>query len=338
MSGGRWVERVRAAPVIFGITAINVVVFLVAETHGGTTSSANLLRFGAVETDHVWSGEYWRLATYMFLHIGWVHLLWNSYASFGWCMQVERVLGSPRFLVVYLVSGLAGGVASTVLPYAVSAGASGAMFGIIGATLALRRRQLPSFAAAWSDPPTRATLLNIGLWTVIGLTALPMNNRAHFGGLVGGAVTTWVMTADPRRRGVFGVAWGAAFAVALLFATRPWLRGRLPTANADDPVTNRLMDLCRREVLAACFAVELNMPDDVGDTTRDLEPICNDMGQVDACAAWGWSVAHGRPGVPKDAARGKALLDDACAKGSAWGCELAKGRSPIEALPRDAGL
>ena len=58
------------------------------------------------------------------------------------------------------------------------------------------------------------------------------------------------------------------------------------------------------------------------------------MGVVDACAAWGWTLAHGRPGVERDEPRGTALLNDACAKGSAWGCAMAKGASPIDALPR----
>jgi membrane associated rhomboid family serine protease len=216
-------DRVRAAPVTFALLAINTAVFLAAEAHGSTTTTSTLLRFGAVEPYHVWSGQYWRLATYMFLHIGWGHFLWNSYASFGWCAPVERALGHSRFLAVYLLAGLTGGAASTVLEYPVSAGASGAMFGIVGATLALRRRQLPSFAAAFADPPTRATLLSIGIWTAIGMTALPMNNRAHLGGLVGGALATWVFTA--RRQAPLWIAYGLAFAALLVMATRPWLLG-----------------------------------------------------------------------------------------------------------------
>jgi membrane associated rhomboid family serine protease len=216
-------ERLRAAPVTFALTAMNAAVFLLAESYGSTTTASVLLRFGAVESNHVWAGEYWRLATYMFLHIGWAHFLWNSYASFGWCTSIEGALGSRRFLVVYLASGLAGGAASTVLDYSVSAGASGAMFGIIGAALALRRRALPSFAAAWADRATRATLTNIAIWTAIGLTAMPMNNRAHFGGLVAGALATWIYTS--RRRTPLWTAYALAFLLLLVAATRPWSRG-----------------------------------------------------------------------------------------------------------------
>lgn len=58
-----WVARIRGAPVTVALTAVNVAVFLFAETHGGTTDVATLLRFGAVEPHLVWAGQYWRLAT-----------------------------------------------------------------------------------------------------------------------------------------------------------------------------------------------------------------------------------------------------------------------------------
>src|SRR5262245_28347295 len=100
------VDQIRVAPITFALIAVNVVVFLWAESHGGTTSIGVLLTFGASERLHVWSGEYWRLITPMFLHIGWPHLLWNAYASIGWCVDVERALGKRRFLAVYLASGI----------------------------------------------------------------------------------------------------------------------------------------------------------------------------------------------------------------------------------------
>jgi membrane associated rhomboid family serine protease len=336
--------RAQLQPVTLALLAINTAVFLVAEAHGSTTKAATLLRFGAVEPHHVWAGEYWRLATYMFLHIGWAHFLWNSYASFGWCVSVERELGHARFLVVYLLSGLAGGAASTVTDYAVSAGASGAMFGIVGATLALRRRQLPSFAAAWTDPPTRATLVNIGIWTVIGLTAMPMNNRAHAGGLVAGALATWSFVGPVPLRPRLWAAYTVLFASLLVAATRPWLHGTQaalpagPDEAAMDAALAAHQAACEKATesesgyLAPCYAAEIVMPDYVGDTTRDLEPAC-DGGDQDACAAWGWSIAHGRPGVARDERRGAALLQDACTKGSAWACALARGASPLAPIP-----
>ncbi|HEY8080225.1 MAG TPA: rhomboid family intramembrane serine protease, partial [Labilithrix sp.] len=181
------IERLRASPVTVALFAINAVVFLIAESKGSTTENATLIRFGAVEPLHVWSGEYWRLGSYMFLHIGWIHLLWNTAMGFSMCTVLERVIGRWRFLALYLVSGIAGGAATTLVTAPViSAGASGALFGIIGALLALRRRRLPSWSAATRDPMMRSTLFQLALF--VGITMIPqfglhLNHRAHFGGM-----------------------------------------------------------------------------------------------------------------------------------------------------------
>ena len=218
-------ERARAAPITFAIAAINVAVFLWAgRPEPGDTGT--LLRFGAVEPLHVWAGEYWRVATCMFLHIGWMHLLWNTYASVGWSTTIERVVGKRRFVLVYLLSGIGGGCASVIggliFDPRISAGASGAMFGIIGATLALRRRQLPSFAAFVKDPGIRSTMISIGIWTIIGLTALSMDHAAHFGGLVVGFAVTWLYSSPSPKRTTGWLALAAALATVFIVAARPW--------------------------------------------------------------------------------------------------------------------
>src|SRR6185295_18315360 len=119
------VERAKASPITFAIAAINVAVFGWVESHGSTLDIGTLLRFGANERMHVVSGEWWRLGSYMFLHIGWVHLLWNTYASIGWSTTVEKALGRLRFVGVYLLAGLGAGCVSALAQHAVSAGASG---------------------------------------------------------------------------------------------------------------------------------------------------------------------------------------------------------------------
>lgn len=217
-------ERVRMAPVTFALAAIDIVVFLVFEAAHSTvysTDGITLLQVGANQRTHVLGGEAWRMASYMFLHVGWLHLLWNIYASVGFCMAVERVLGRGRFLAVYLVTGVAGGAASIAFNDVPSAGASGALFGIVGAMLAIRRRQLPSFAAFFRDPATRSTLLNIAIWIAIGSTVLAMDNAAHLGGLVAGFFLTWVLTARTARA-FWRVTFAAAFGASLLAVVRPW--------------------------------------------------------------------------------------------------------------------
>jgi len=214
-------ERLKSSPVTFALAAINIAAFLWAESHGSTNEVPTLLRFGAVERMHVASGEYWRLATSMFMHVGWIHLVWNTYASVGWCTLVEKVMGKPRFLAVYLLSGIGGACASAFFHRITSAGASGAMFGIIGATLVLRYRVLGNLGAFVRDRFVRSNVMNMAIWTAIGLTAVNMDNFAHGGGLVVGALATLAASsAPPRRR--FGWAAVVAFVGGLVvLAARP---------------------------------------------------------------------------------------------------------------------
>lgn len=217
-------RRAKMAPITFGLAAINLAVMLWAEKVGKTTDTVTLLQFGAAEPLHVWAGEYWRVATCMFLHIGWIHFAWNTYASVGWCTAIERALGKGRFLFLYLVSGLGAGCLSmataAIFGPKVSAGASGAMFGIIGATLAIRRRMLPSNAAFFADKGIRSTLIQIGIWTAIGLTALNMDNSAHLGGLITGFAVAWIFTS--RVRSKLWPVFAAAMVTVGVFAVRPW--------------------------------------------------------------------------------------------------------------------
>jgi membrane associated rhomboid family serine protease len=217
--------RVRAAPITFAILAINIAVFVYAEYYGGGTSNpGTLLRFGALEPWHVWVGEYWRLVTCMFLHGGLVHIALNTYMSIGWSTALERVLGRKRFLLLYLLSGIGGSSMSLISgllfhPH-VSVGASGAIFGVIGATLAIRRRQFADNASFIADRGVRSIAIQFGLLTLVGLTVLPLDNAAHVGGLVVGAALGTLFTSRAPRNG--WLALGAVFGVLLLLALRPW--------------------------------------------------------------------------------------------------------------------
>jgi membrane associated rhomboid family serine protease len=333
--------RVRAAPFTFGLLAVSLAWFVWAEKHGSTNDTSILLRFGAVEPVHVWSGEFWRLASYMFLHIGWVHLIWNGAVGAGICASVEKALGPARFLAAYLLSGFAGGCASTVLLYAPSAGASGAMFGMIGALLALRRRQLDSFRGFLSDPPTRSTLLNVAVWMVIGVTVMPFNNRAHFGGLVGGAAVTWVLTSSPKERRVFAPLLGIVFMALVLVACRPWWRpsgaelerlrafGAAYLYGIDGFPKNRARG--ERMATRACEAGSSSACSDLGGFLRFegepssqrralelLDRACNEASD-EACGVLGDAYRTGRD-VPRDDVRAAELYERGCRNDEANAC------------------
>jgi len=221
-------QVVRGAPVASLIIAINVLVFLLASRTGSTTQNDTLLRFGAVWRPLVWQGEYWRLATSMFLHIGAVHLLANAYFGFSISAQVEQAMGWWRFLALYLLSGIAGSAVSVIGHNAISAGASGALFGLIGWQLVVARVHLGSFRAMWSNPGMRRGLVMIGGWFVIGVFA-HFDNYAHAGGLGFGFLFTWALIAPPPRRRRRVVVALVSLAALVALSLKP-----LPLIHAND--------------------------------------------------------------------------------------------------------
>lgn len=142
--------------------------------------------YGAQWNELVAQGWYWQLFTSIFLHSGLTHLLFNAYALFILGRDVESFYSAKWFLVIYLLSGLAGSIAWYVLGDPVpSVGASGAIFGLIGAEAAfyVRNRQLLGQFGR-QRLGNLAVLIVINL--VFGFTIPNINNIAHLGGLFGG--------------------------------------------------------------------------------------------------------------------------------------------------------
>ena len=119
------------------LIGINVAIYLLMTFAGGSQNPGVLVRFGANFAPYVSNGEYWRLLTAMFLHIGLEHLALNMLTLYFIGASLEPILGSVRFAVLYLVSGICGDAASYSLTNGLSAGSSTALFGLFGAYLML---------------------------------------------------------------------------------------------------------------------------------------------------------------------------------------------------------
>ena len=197
------------------IFAVCVAVFVAAERTGSTKSTETLLRFGAVDSARVWAGESWRLVTYMFLHIGPLHLFWNAWFGFKMCAATEQELGPWRFLALYLGSGIVGGAASIIGHEAITAGASGALFGLIGWRLIGLRVQFGSWRAFAQHPAIRRELIFIGAWFLLG-AFLKFDNYAHGGGMLFGALFTWALASQSAAPNVRAKRWAAAVGVGVL--------------------------------------------------------------------------------------------------------------------------
>jgi membrane associated rhomboid family serine protease len=158
------------------------------------------------------SGEWWRLLTAAFLHAGLWHVGLNMLALWILGGVVEPLLGRWRFVAVYAVSALGGAVASYAFssPVVFSVGASGAVFGLLGATLVVLRRLNRDVSGV-----VALLLVNVA----IGFAIPSIDWRAHLGGLLAGAVVTTAMVAVPRRYSA-AAAWAAA---AVLLAGMAWV-------------------------------------------------------------------------------------------------------------------
>lgn len=170
------------------LLGIIVIIWLLMEFFGGSENSSVLIMFGANSGQHILLyGETWRLFTSMFLHIGLAHLGFNAYALFIFGMEMERLYGADRFIVIYILSGLYGSLLSfaTKGPYALSAGASGAIFGIIGMNLAFFLLHRHTFGR-FGRQRVVSTLVIVGINLLFGFTVPGIDNMAHLGGLLAG--------------------------------------------------------------------------------------------------------------------------------------------------------
>jgi membrane associated rhomboid family serine protease len=217
----RLLAPVARTPLSFALAAVCIGALAWVEIHGESSDPATLVRSGALERGRVWSGEVWRLLSGPFLHAGWIHLGLNVAVGVPWCRLVERALGPARFLLVYLASALGASALSLLGQDAVSAGASGALFGVVGATLALHRRALGSWAAFARSDAARKTLLGIAAWSVLGGLLLPLDQLAHGGGLGVGATAAWLLSRPRPARALPWALFAAALAALAVAAAWP---------------------------------------------------------------------------------------------------------------------
>ena len=172
------------SPVTTTLIIINVVLFLLETKDGGSTNRDVALKYGVQYLPYIKKGQYYRLFTAMFLHFGPYHLLFNMYALSVIGPAVERVCGPVFFLIIYFVSGLAGNILTLLADekkgkYSMSAGASGCIFGLLGACLVL--------AIAGYGFSLRSIMITLVINLVYGLSSKQINMMSHVGGFAGGA-------------------------------------------------------------------------------------------------------------------------------------------------------
>lgn len=168
---------------------INLLLFILLEISGGSMNVNNLIRFGAKFNPAILDGEWWRIISSMFLHIGLLHLIMNMLAVYYLGIIVERIYGTIRFTVIYFLAGIGGGLASFVFTSNVSAGASGALFGLFGALLFFG----VTYKRIFFQTMGKNLLVILAFNIVFSLLVPQIDMGAHIGGLIAGFMAAAVV-------------------------------------------------------------------------------------------------------------------------------------------------
>jgi rhomboid protease GluP len=218
----------RVPPVTLVILALLAAIFVAELRMGALDSRASIVAFGALVRERVVAGEYWRLLTAPWLHGGTEHLVGNGIALYILGLVCEAAFGRAQFVVLYVLSGLAGSIVSMLLSAGPSVGASGAIFGLQGAAIVLLRRERDRLLVR--DRRVGFVLLIWAVYSIAGgLTEIFIDNGAHIGGALGGALVATrlypvVLSPLPAERAAAVRRWLWLVVALLAYAVVGWLR------------------------------------------------------------------------------------------------------------------
>ena len=192
-------EELKKQPVTVFLILINILVFLAVELTGGSEDTMHMLQCGAGYTPAIIQGEYYRIFTSMFLHFGPQHLGNNMLVLFVLGGKLERTVGKLKYLLIYLLGGMGGNLLCIFLEldsgdFAVSAGASGAVFAVMGAMIyaVIRGR------GHIEDLSARQVVIMVAFSLYFGFTSEGVDHAAQVGGLICGVIMA-VLLYHPLR-------------------------------------------------------------------------------------------------------------------------------------------
>ena len=195
-------KNIRAEYVTIALVTVNVITYLVLEWLGDTTNGFFMAEHGAMYPDFIRiNHEWWRIITAGFLHFGAVHLVNNMVILYCMGSRLERVTGHLKYFLIYLVSLIGAGLLSYGMmlrtgDYAVSAGASGAIFGVIGGFLWI----VILHRGRFEQITTRGIMMMIVLTIYYGFSSAGIDNWGHIGGLLAGFSATVILYHRNRQK------------------------------------------------------------------------------------------------------------------------------------------
>ena len=223
------------AKIVWTILVFNCIAFVMLILAGGSTDVEVLVSFGALSSNLVSEGEYWRFITCIFLHANLMHLGVNAFSLFIFGPTAEVFFGRIKFLIIYLISGVGGSATSYVFidPRSIGVGASGAVFGVLGSIAVyyyLNQHIYGKYGRGMMGGIAMIVLLNLGF----GFTVQGVDNWAHIGGLLSGILAAFALQKHRSELGfgVFGLYFFRIIILALI------LIGLLLFAARDNPVNS----------------------------------------------------------------------------------------------------
>ncbi|MCI5839016.1 MAG: rhomboid family intramembrane serine protease [Peptoniphilaceae bacterium] len=179
--------------ITYALIIINLIVFALMEITGSSTDTKTLLKFGAMFKPLIFYGQYFRFITPIFVHIGLIHLLMNSYSLYILGPAFESLYGSFKFLIIYILSGIMGNILSFALAdsLSISAGASTSLYGLFGLAL--------GFTIFYRNEPYlkrfgKSFLIVIIINIFYSITNSSIGIFGHLGGLLGGFLLSGIFS------------------------------------------------------------------------------------------------------------------------------------------------
>lgn len=184
----------KVPPCTIVLAALNVVVYLLLTLGGDTEDALYMLEKGAVYLPSIAAGEYYRILTSMFMHFGVMHLANNMFMLVILGRYAENAIGKIKFILIYFIGGITGNLLSLAVEwrsgnYSVSAGASGAVFAVLGALIWMAIKGRGHIAGLTSQGLLFMAFVSL----YNGLANGGINNYAHLGGIVGGFLAAFFL-------------------------------------------------------------------------------------------------------------------------------------------------
>ncbi len=174
---------------------IGLLIFLYSQKTGVSYGEL-LIKFGAKENFKILTGDYWRFLTPVFLHANILHLFINCYSLYAIGVLVEKIFGRSKFAFVYFAAGISGNIASFIFSTNPGVGASGAIFGLLGALLYFGINKPALFKSHFGYNVILTILINLGY----GFSTTGIDNFAHIGGLIGGFLASGIVLPPEKKR------------------------------------------------------------------------------------------------------------------------------------------